>query len=243
LIVNGQAVVSDDNWETAEVVALEPYLKAGNNELIIVGKNAGRSPNAAGLIFEALIKLSDDKEITIGTASDWQWTAAQPDAKGRFKVAPTDWQPAVEIPPARFWTERVGKSLPALLHQAAAGPVRMVRASLVKSDGLMRSLGRPNRDQIVTMRPADLTTLQAIELANGDTLAAAIAKGATRWLPRAGESTADLIDRLYMTALSRRPTPDETGAAAALLGPRPAKESVEDLLWSIFMLPEFQMVR
>ena len=29
----------------------------------------------------------------------------------------------------------------------------MVRASLVKSDFLMRSLGRPNRDQIVSVRP------------------------------------------------------------------------------------------
>ena len=124
--------------------------------------------------------------MTVSSGADWQWTAKLPDAKGRFKQPPTDWQTAVEIRPAKFWTERVGKSLPALLHQAAAGPVRMVRASLVKSDGLMRSLGRPNRDQIVTMRPADLTTLQAIELANGDTLAAAIEKGTSRWLPQPG---------------------------------------------------------
>ena len=49
---------------------------------------------------------------------------------------------------------------------------------LVKSDFLMRSLGRPNRDQIVTSRPADLTTLEAIDLSNGETLALALKAGA-----------------------------------------------------------------
>ena len=46
----------------------------------------------------------------------------------------------------------------------------MVRAALLKSNDLMRALGRPNRDQIVSMRPSDLTTLEAISLANGETI-------------------------------------------------------------------------
>jgi hypothetical protein len=47
----------------------------------------------------------------------------------------------------------------------------MVRASLVPSDLLMRALGRPNREQIVSMRPDNITTLEAIDLANGEQLA------------------------------------------------------------------------
>src|SRR5262249_2926080 len=39
---------------------------------------------------------------------------------------------------------------------------RFVRAALLKSDPLMRSLGRPNREQVVTTRPDLLTTLQAL---------------------------------------------------------------------------------
>ncbi|MBW8885425.1 MAG: hypothetical protein JF612_11790, partial [Planctomycetia bacterium] len=150
LIVNGQQIAADDNWESVELVPLEPYLKAGNNEILIVGKNAGRGPNAAGLIFEALIKTPDGKETTVATSGEWRWTSIQPDARGRFKDQPSDWQAAVEITPAAVWTNRVGSVLPAMLHQAASGPTRMVRAALVRSDGLMRSLGRPNRDQIPT---------------------------------------------------------------------------------------------
>ena len=42
----------------------------------------------------------------------------------------------------------------------------------------MRALGRPNRDQIVTSRPNELTTLEAINLANGKELNNAVAVGA-----------------------------------------------------------------
>ncbi len=240
---NAQPVAADDNWESVEIIPLEPYLRAGNNEIIIVAKNAGRGPNAAGLIFEAIVKLPDGTETNIATNSAWQWTKAQPDARGRFKDQPTDWQPAVEIQPATVWTSRVGSALPAMLHQAASGPLRMVRASLVKSDGLMRSLGRPNRDQIVTMRPTDLTTLQAIELANGETLAAAIEKGATEWTPAANQSPAKIIDRLYLAALSRPPSDHERTAALEMLGAQPTAENLQDLLWAVLMLPEFQLIR
>src|SRR5207237_1823676 len=100
LLVNGREVAADDNWETVEVVPLESHLKSGDNEIMIVGKNAGRGPNAAGLIFEAVVKLHDGTEQSIATSGEWQWTAAQPDARGKFKQPPSDWQPAVEIQPA-----------------------------------------------------------------------------------------------------------------------------------------------
>ncbi|MBW8885426.1 MAG: hypothetical protein JF612_11795 [Planctomycetia bacterium] len=92
------------------------------------------------------------------------------------------------------------------------------------------------------MRPTDLTTLQAIELANGETLAAAIEKGARQWHP-ADESTATIVNRLYLAALSRPPTKDELTAATDMLGAEPTTESVQDLLWAVLMLPEFQLVR
>ena len=80
----------------------------------------------------------------------------------------------------------------------------MVRASLVKSDALMRALGRPNRDQIVSMRPSDLTTLEAIDLANGETLATAIERGARpSWLPASNQ----IPRRHRQTPLPRRPLP------------------------------------
>lgn len=44
-------------------------------------------------------------------------------------------------------------------------------------------------------------------------------------------------------ALSRKPTADELQLAEEFLGTNPSQQSVEDLLWSVLMLPEFQLVR
>ena len=55
---------------------------------------------------------------------------------------------------------------------------RLIRASLVNADALMRSLGRPNREQVVTTRPDQLTTLQALDLSNGQTLTDLLSRGA-----------------------------------------------------------------
>jgi hypothetical protein len=248
LLVNGRQAAADDNWETVEIVPLEPYLKAGNNEIVIVAKNGGRQPNIAGLIFESNIKLlgAPDKSTltqSIATSADWQWSASIPNARGRFTEPPTDWQPAVEIKPTAAWSGRISDNLKALLAHGASGPLRMVRASLLKSDDLMRALGRPNRDQIVSMRPSDLTTLEAIALANGETLSTALDRGAERWLPTPGSVPADTVTKLYFTALSRRPTNAELTTATQMLGPEPTADAVQDLLWAILMLPEFQLVR
>ena len=51
------------------------------------------------------------------------------------------------------------------------------RASLVASDLLMRSLGRPNREQVVSDRPANLTTLEALDLSNSPLLAETLNRG------------------------------------------------------------------
>ena len=119
----------------------------------------------------------------------------------------------------------------------------MVRAALVKSDALMRSLGRPNRDQIVTMRPSELTTLEAIDLANGETLATAIEKGAKQWLPAGGESTAQVVKRLYLAALSPPSHRHRISSRGRNARPAAHQRNMQDLLWAIFMLPEFQLVR
>jgi hypothetical protein len=119
---------------------------------------------------------------------------------------------------------------------------RMVRASLVPADLLMRALGRPNREQIVSMRPDNITTLEAIDLANGEALAALLKRGAAG-LVAAGGSTESLVETVFARALSRRPTPGEKAPLVAELGAKPDPQAVEDLLWLVLLLPEFQFVR
>ena len=248
LFVNGRNVLTDGNWETVEVVDLSAHLRKGNNEFLIVAKNGGTGPNPAGLYFETRILSqsrteTDSLPMVIATDETWEWTAAAPDKRGKFKKAPTDWKPAVAVTNPGLWSSRVASQIQAFLTAGTNSPLRMVRASLVKSDFLMRSLGRPNRDQIVTSRPNGLTTLEAIDLANGQTLADAIERGASHLLVQFNNSSQELVSQIYQIALSRKPAEKELALAIGFLGENPQAETVQDFLWAIFMLPEFQLVR
>jgi len=141
------------------------------------------------------------------------------------------------------WASRLDAPLNQLLGQAAQSAGLMVRASLVKSDFLMRSLGRPNRDQIVSVRPDELTTLEAIDLSNGQILADLLAQGAKNLVSRSWQSPAEFIAWLYRFALSREPTPEELAILTDALGAQLNEQAAQDVLWSVIMLPEFHLVR
>ena len=117
-----------------------------------------------------------------------------------------------------------------------------VRASLVKNDELMKSLGRPNRDQIVTSRPSTLTTLEAIDLANGQRLFKWIQSGGRNAVAKHADVDSFIV-WLYAAALTRPASPNELEFARNVIGETLTQESAEDLIWSIVMLPEFQFVR
>jgi hypothetical protein len=121
---------------------------------------------------------------------------------------------------------------------------RFVRAALVNADPLMRSLGRPNREQVVTTRPDLLTTLQALDLSNGQILSDTLTRGAAHMLKANPKATgAQRVEELYLRALSRQPTANEMTTAREILGDKVTTESLADLLWAVVMLPEFQLVR
>ena len=118
-----------------------------------------------------------------------------------------------------------------------------VRASLVASDPLAVALGRPTREQVASTRQASATTLQALELTNGDTLNRILQRGAEKVLASKPKSNEDVVRPLYAKAFGRAPTPKELQLADELLGTRLQKDNVEDLLWALAMLPEFQLIR
>ena len=67
--------------------------------------------------------------------------------------------------------------------------------------------------------------------------------GRTQRLAEYGDSAEALMSWLCDYALSREPNSDELQLASEFLGTKPTQQAVEDLLWSVFMLPEFQLVR
>jgi hypothetical protein len=117
-----------------------------------------------------------------------------------------------------------------------------VRAALVAADPLMVALARPNREQVVTTRPTAATTLQALELTNGETLADVLKRGAENLLTAPAATIDDLIPKLYKEALGRKPTAQELQIAREIVGQPAQPAGVEDFLWAVTMLPEFQLI-
>ncbi len=169
-----------------------------------------------------------------------EWPAAQPLPDG---VAPVDEGPT--LPPLRrkdYANEKIelGPRLSAAVGTACF-PGR-TRASLRPADPLAVALDRPNREQVATSRLTAATTLQALELTNGDTLDAKLKHAATVLAKAAGEDPRAWLDRTYTHLLSRKPSEAERTAALGFLGDKPAPDHLADLLWSLAMLPDFQLI-
>jgi hypothetical protein len=242
LYVNGRFVGEGENWESPNLIPLEG-LVAGENELIIVGRNGGDSPNPAGLWCEIGVRFPDQSERVMGTDSSWEWSAQLPNDSGKYEQAPTDWQAAAAVSHAGVWAPRVQSQAESLLANGIQGNIAMIRASLVKSDFLMRSLGRPNRDQIVSVRPTEMTTLEAIDLSIGETLDGYLQQGAARLAVRPWDNPEALLRWLFQHALTREPSAEELALLGADLSTPLDSAAVADILWALIMLPEFQINR
>ena len=180
----------------------------------------------------------------MATDGTWEWNPNHPkNTGGPLGAISGDWKQAVIVPAITVWTTAIEGSGKQLLGQSINGNIRMTRTSLMKSDFLMRSLGRPMREQIVSMRPSELTTLEAVDLTNGSTLANYLTIGATHLANRWGDDRSGLITYLNQFALSRMPTPEERRILEAALSPTPTAQQIEDILWVIVMMPEFMLVR
>jgi hypothetical protein len=257
LFVNGKKVGSGNDFKEASVFDLRPHLKPGTNLFAIEAVNhlpdnslptaaepAPGTENPAGLLFYARLRgperSADDKAAKLDFASDssWQCSAVKRPGWETPEFAPNDWAAAVELGEMGMAPWRVNKSY--LTAKIASGYPGKIRAALVAADPLMVALARPNREQVVTTRPTAATTLQALELTNGETLADVLKRGAENLLTDPVKT--DLISSLYEKGLGRKPTAPELQLAREMVGQPARSAGVEDLLWSVAMLPEFQLI-
>jgi uncharacterized protein DUF1549/uncharacterized protein DUF1553/cytochrome c len=119
-----------------------------------------------------------------------QFTDAIGSITGEWGVAPT---PAPAAPARKPGAGEPLPSQPTTTGTAA-------REWRTPSSSLTRALGRPIRDQVTSMRSAEATTLQALELTNGAELSQRLARGAQRML---GVLPADRVS-LYTRAVEGR---------------------------------------
>jgi hypothetical protein len=251
LYVNGKKIGEGENWADPKSFDLTASLLKGANQIVVVGHNGGKTPNIAAAWFQVNVELKGGARVRMATDASWEWTTSLPNARGTFaaaskakaatKVAEIVWQP-VSLVKGEAW--RKAESRMAEILAGVGGKSSLpARASLMKSDLLQRALGRPNREQIVSMRPNELSTLEAIDLSNGQALTNLLSIGAAKLKKRTWTSPEEVARWLYLSALCREPAPAELKVAAGIVGAEISEQGVADLLWVVCMLPEFQTIR
>ena len=246
LYVNGKKIGEGDNWADPKSFDLTSVLLKGTNQILIVGHNGGQKPNVAAVWFQVNVELKGGARAKLATDASWESTTSVPNARGVFpgakaKAPEVVWKP-VAIVKGDAWRKAEARMAEILAGVGGTSSLP-ARASLMKSDLLQRSLGRPNREQIVSMRPNELSTLEAIDLSNGQALTNLLAAGSTKLKKRGWSSPEEFARWLYLSALSREPAPAELKVAAGMVGAELSEQGIADLLWAVCMLPEFQTIR
>jgi hypothetical protein len=247
------------NSTLADWIDAKSLLRKGNNAIDITVANLppddgrlesfrtdamGNLDSPAGLLLYARVRCGGEVADFVSDASWKVFEFPKPPTNDRF--APPDTRPPVEIGSA---VELGGVELAPWRFgqhflEIAAAPkdsLPVQRASLVSADPLMIALGRPNREQFMTVRQATATTLQALELTNGATLAKLLKQGAEK-LVASADGASPLVETIYQRTLNRAPTASERAVAGELLAASNVSAGVEDLLWALTMLPEFQLI-
>ncbi len=240
LYLNGTLLAGSVGYRQTKRLDVHDALADGTNKLAVRGENTGRMPNPAGLLLSLRITYEDSSRQWVFTNTDWHtadeaedhaWTVAQ--------FEDSTWLPARSHGgiDRNYWGR-----LADFRYNPREVPMSFVRASLVAQDPFLRALGRPSRENVVTRRAGQSALLQSLELTNGEFLSVQLERGGAAWLASRGSGTETLVRRLYETILGRPPSRREMRAARRALGPAPSKESVADLLWAMFLSPEFRYI-
>lgn len=115
------------------------------------------------------------------------------------------------------------------------------RASMVKNDPFLTALGRPNRENVGALRNSQSNLIQALEVTNGQVLNNRLQLGSEKWIT-SRLSKEKLTDTLFLNFLGRLPTAKERKATNALWAEKPSETEIQDLVWALTLLPEFQLI-
>jgi hypothetical protein len=247
LFVDGVSAGSGRGTVRPAMIDLEPHLRRKEAVVAVRVKNGGKEPNAAGLI-AVVFDLGAAGEVSVvsTTGEGWKGTDTVPRAWARPNFDDTEWSAVTVIGDAASEPWKLAEVLKPDSFEWSLDPRlvwrdRPVRAAMLVGDTLQSALGRPNREQTVTSRESLGTLLQALELTNGMTLDGLLQKGAKRMMASDG-TPEEVVGRLFQTALGRAPSDAEAALARELMGEGPSVEGYADVLWTIVMLPEFQLV-
>ncbi|MEC7922433.1 MAG: DUF1553 domain-containing protein, partial [Planctomycetota bacterium] len=240
LYLNGEKLLSSTEWNTPASANPGRKLRRGKNLLAVRAANGGGGANPAGLIVS--LKGMDKKGSTLfeeATSAAWLHSLEAVNGWQLPGTPDSKWKASFRIGDLDAGPWNIGGHF----QSARPGPGAVeARSSLAFADQLQVALGRPNREQVVSRRDSVATLLQALELTNGKALDRIISWNSKQLLGQGHKSTAELISAVYNRGLSRSPSAAELGTFQALLGTPATEQGIQDLLWTILMHPEFQLV-
>jgi uncharacterized membrane protein len=124
-----------------------------------------------------------------------------------------------------------------------------LRAVFLESTPDLLNLGRPRREQITTRRATAASTMQVLELSTGDALTDLIHKSANVVVtsnrlkkPQSEVPLQAAAKSAFNQLLGREPGTKELEALRATFGSTVTQSEAEDLIWSVCMLPDFQLI-
>ncbi len=235
LFMNGKKIAEGRDWTQVDKLEVSNYLKPGKNTIAVEGENEGTIGNPAGVLFSMKVLYQSGETLEINSDETWKSTDLLPDENWTTNSFKDDSWKAVK----NYGTQNWG-TLPDFSFKNHDG--KFARASLVKQHPFMKTLGRPSREIVTTSREVQATLLQALELTNGAFFNNVLEKGAIKWLEAYKNEPEKLVDQLYQKTLGRSPSPAEKNILMNTLGDAPQKEQLQDIFWSVFILPEFQFI-
>ena len=106
----------------------------------------------------------------------------------------------------------------------------------IGKEGFLDVFGRPPRESACECeRRSDFSLPQALNLVNGRTISDAVAdpKGRVAKLVLRGKGDQEMVDDLYLAALSRLPAPEERERGVKYLANGAKGSRAQDLLWAL----------
>lgn len=240
LWINDQHISSGEDWREVRRMELPVDLFRKENILAVKGVNEGAIPNPAGLLLALQLTYADSSVQIIH--SDRSWKTSKDTTLLKWQTVAfddSDWEQVRQFGSVdrSYW----GKLLD-FTFEDLAGNDLLVRAALVKQDEFMKTLGRPVRENVVTHRDDNATLLQSLMLTNSDFFHEAIHVAAGEWEKQFSTDPERGIRTLYFEALGRAPTEKEVSILMKALKKGETKTVLEDILWTIMVLPEFQLI-
>lgn len=235
LFINGKKIAEGKDWSKVDKLEVSKYLKSGKNIIAIEGENEGTIGNPAGVLFSMKVLYQSGEELEINSDETWKSTHQLPNENWTTNSFNDESWEEVKNYGIKNWGTLLDFSFKN--HDG-----KFARASLVKQHPFMKTLGRPSREIVTSSREVQATLLQALELTNGEFFNNVLEKGAIDWLKEYKNDSEKIVEQLYQKTLGRSPSQQEKNILMRTLGDAPQKEQLQDIFWSVFILPEFQFI-